>query len=218
MDESEFQERCRTFVNNNVYSCVTTMVEYILLKSWEDRDAPFCFEDVENKYPRGEIRWNGAWMEFDSESELDEWKAEQMDEIATAKQNELDGLQENLDAGLISQREFEATGSEIEETYSQMEYKLDDACDDAGMLMEEYQEIYEYWLVSSWLCSKLEEAGQPVIPDEHIWGRCTSGQAIVIDGVIRELVKQYVLTQEEVESLHSRSPCSDSTPASAAVK
>jgi hypothetical protein len=49
------------------------------------------------------------------------------------------------------------------------------------------KEIYEWWLVSNWLCEKLAEEGESVIPHENIWGRTTTGQAILLDGVITRI-------------------------------
>lgn len=55
---------------------------------------------------------------------------------------------------------------------------------------EEYAEVCEWWVVSSWLCDKLKEHGQVVITSENIWGRCTSGQAIFLDSVISDICKE----------------------------
>lgn len=51
----------------------------------------------------------------------------------------------------------------------------------------EYIEVYEWWMVSSWLAGKLEEKGEIVIGDECIWGRRTTGQAILLDYIISEI-------------------------------
>jgi len=55
---------------------------------------------------------------------------------------------------------------------------------------EEEQEIYEYWIVSSWLGEKLRAAGEPVLERAYlgwIWGRACTGQAIYLDSVIRKI-------------------------------
>lgn len=53
------------------------------------------------------------------------------------------------------------------------------------------QEIFEWWLVDSYLLNKLEELNEPVLRTEYedYWGRTTTGQSIMMDGVIREIVK-----------------------------
>ena len=58
---------------------------------------------------------------------------------------------------------------------------------------EDYIEIYEYWSVSDWLAEKLQDKGERVECDFHglcVWGRTTTGQAISMDCVIRELVQE----------------------------
>ena len=52
-----------------------------------------------------------------------------------------------------------------------------------------FTEIFEYWIVSSWLGSKLKSKGEIVfdIGWNTIWGRQTTGQAIYMDGVIEEI-------------------------------
>lgn len=51
-------------------------------------------------------------------------------------------------------------------------------------------EIYEWWKCSSWLIEKLAEKGECVIKDFNLWGRCCSGQAILLDSVITEIQKE----------------------------
>ncbi len=54
---------------------------------------------------------------------------------------------------------------------------------------QEPQEIFEWWLVSPWLSRKLLLVGQPILDNDYgiWWGRCTTGQAIVMDYVIQEI-------------------------------
>lgn len=49
-NSSKNQEIKRKFVEREVYCCVSGMVEYILSKGYEDREAPFTMDDVENLY------------------------------------------------------------------------------------------------------------------------------------------------------------------------
>lgn len=49
-NSSKNQDIKRKFVDREVFACVTSMVEYILGKSYEDNDTPFSYEDVENYY------------------------------------------------------------------------------------------------------------------------------------------------------------------------
>lgn len=51
-------------------------------------------------------------------------------------------------------------------------------------------EVFEWWKVSSWLLEKLQQKGHVVIPHANIWGRSTTGQAILLDSVISEIASE----------------------------
>ena len=48
ISETDFQRECDRFVGREVYCCLTYEVNYILKQSWEDKDAPISYDDVEN--------------------------------------------------------------------------------------------------------------------------------------------------------------------------
>ena len=54
------------------------------------------------------------------------------------------------------------------------------------------QEIFEWWIVSRFLYDKLKDKGCPVLEWEnnYYWGRCTTGQAILLDWVISEICSE----------------------------
>jgi hypothetical protein len=59
-----------------------------------------------------------------------------------------------------------------------------------GNLEEWQDEALEHWIVSDWLANKLEAKGEMVTTDFFgltIWGRTTSGQAIMLDSVIEAI-------------------------------
>ncbi len=63
---------------------------------------------------------------------------------------------------------------------------------------EEAREAYEHWIVSDWLAEKLRDKGE-MVGELHgltIWGRCTTGQAIALDGVMQEIAKDLGLWEE----------------------
>ena len=51
------------------------------------------------------------------------------------------------------------------------------------------KEIFEWWIVSSYLYNKLKEKGEVVTEwgNNFYWGRCTTGQGILLDGVISSI-------------------------------
>ena len=54
------------------------------------------------------------------------------------------------------------------------------------------REAYEHWVVTPWLASKLEAKGEMVgdVLGLTVWGRCTSGASICIDGVIEDITAE----------------------------
>lgn len=66
----------------------------------------------------------------------------------------------------------------------------EDFCNEFDVDYYDYpREVYEYWLVSDWMGRYLTERGHPVVDwmGLTIWGRQTTGQAILLDGVIRNI-------------------------------
>lgn len=67
----------------------------------------------------------------------------------------------------------------------------EDVCNDLNIDTRDYApDIYEHWIVSKYLARKLEQHGHRVLNDFFgmvIWCRPTSGQAILLDGVISEI-------------------------------
>ena len=64
----------------------------------------------------------------------------------------------------------------------------------------EAQDVYEWWMVSSYLLEKLKEKGCPIIDNENIWGRTTTGQAILLDYVITEICAEMKILQGQENS------------------
>lgn len=57
--------------------------------------------------------------------------------------------------------------------------------------IEPYQrDVFEHWVVSSWLAEKLIQNGEKVDKDFAnmcVWARTTTGQAILLDSVIERI-------------------------------
>ena len=66
---------------------------------------------------------------------------------------------------------------------------------DVGWDLHKYiREVYEHWLVSSYLGDKLKEKGETV-EDFYgltVWGRTTTGMAIAYDCVIKEIHEELI--------------------------
>lgn len=145
-------------VGREVYACISGIAEYILRKGYEDADAPFTIEDVENLYQYPEYYGTYASFQGGTEEQRDE-------EIARLKEMKESEAWEEMCS-------FDTIDEEIQAL---------------NELETEPQGVYEWWIVSGWLCEKLKQQGECVIEHENIWGRCCTGQAILLDGVISRI-------------------------------
>lgn len=54
-------------------------------------------------------------------------------------------------------------------------------------------EVYEWYLVDPWLCARLRDIGEVVIDNGfgEWWGRCATGQALIMDGVLQKIAAKF---------------------------
>jgi len=146
------------FIDQHVNANVNSLVEFVISKSYEGDDkAPFSYDDIENMFSLPE--YYGKYVNFNGGTE---------DERAEET--------ERLEAMLYSEGNNEET-----------DYKIQEEINELNDLESEPQEVLEWWIVSSFLAEKLNELGHPTLTDENIWGRCTSGQAILLDYSITQI-------------------------------
>lgn len=55
-------------------------------------------------------------------------------------------------------------------------------------------EIYEWWLVSDWLCGQLRAIGEPVLEagGSTYWGRTCTGQGYLMDGTLQRIADRFI--------------------------
>lgn len=172
------------FVGIHIYANVNQMVEYIL-KQDDYNEAPFTFEDIENfyQYPEYSEEKNGISYYWEGGSESDKEKYfEELEELETK-------LAEQCDNEEIT-----------EDWYNTQLSDIVDVRNEVNELETMPQEIYEWWMCDSWLIDKLADLGHPVIRDQGIWGRCTTGQAILLDFAISKICEDMeILEGQKIE-------------------
>lgn len=151
------QEIKQKFVDREIYANVGTMVEFIL--NCKTNGAPFTLDDIENfwQYPEYSHRDTGECFSGGTEEDLEAEKERVNDIISELEDNDPDDPK-------IDQ--------------------YNDYLEELDRLETEPAEIFEWYQVSGWLCEKLKANRQCVIPGLNIWGRQTTGQAILLDAVI----------------------------------
>ena len=100
----------------------------------------------------------------------------------------------------FSYDEIENTYTEFEEgeegTCSECELEEEPLDDEMGVCEDCFEsdpkDIYEWWRVTSWFAGKLRAAGEPILDNNYgiWWGRCTTGQAVLLDEVVIEIYKE----------------------------
>jgi hypothetical protein len=177
------------FVGKHVYCNVNSMAEYIISKGFEDREAPFTLDDVENYYSYPEwsktVLGESLYFGGGSQDNKDEF-LEEFDRLEEESQ-------ELFDAGDISAATHEANIDQVSKAKEEFEEATEDT---------EPAEIFEWWAVSSFLFEKLQEKGFCVVDAGscYVWGRTTTGQAILLDGVITHICAELEILEGQTNS------------------
>lgn len=130
--------------------------------------------------------WSGP-IDLDAVAQalLDEWTREELIEY-------IDDCE--MDAGTwttpeLRTKALEMLADEDEDFYLDWSNHLD---------IEDYRcEVFEHWIVSDYFARKLRDRGETVTFDFHgltVWSRCTTGQAIEMDGVIKHIYEEISTT------------------------
>lgn len=165
------------FVDKHIYAGVTSLVEFVLKTGSEQAVAPFTLDELDNDIHFEDQNGN-CYSESERHYQLVAWE-EELDQLN-------DQLADAPDSpGLLSSIEKLETDISI----------LQDAD-------ERYLEIYEWWIVSRYLGEKLKKHGQPVLEDgqNYYWGRCTTGQAILLDAVIGRICEEMLILDGQKHS------------------
>lgn len=124
---------------------------------------------------------------------------EYADDLYSAYTGDPDYEQAARDAGWVEAEENDSTGNNF---YREVAGETEDSfaddwrelCEEQGIDADDYRrEIYEHWIVSDWFATKLESKGERILRDFFgltVWGRSTTGQAILLDSVIREIASE----------------------------
>lgn len=160
-------------VDREVIECQTSLIDWVLSKEDEVSDPFYTMDEISNYYSYPEFS-DEYGNYFEGGNEVD--KNERIREIELEIEH-----QENLrdEAAENEDEEAEADAdAEIEQ--------LEAFKDDLENIETEPAEIYEWWSVTSWFANRLEEYGESIL-NNGIWGRQTTGQAILLDYVITKI-------------------------------
>jgi hypothetical protein len=158
------------FVRREIYCNVGSLVEFILTASNEVANSPFTIDDLENYYAMNVDNAIDSALDYYDSNE------EEMAEYA----NDPDTFNRRVK----TRGDFEVFLRSLEED------ELKELCDNFSIGYEtEPQEVFEWWAVSSFMYEDLKRMGYVVCDAGscYIWGRTTTGQAILLDYVITKI-------------------------------
>lgn len=193
-ESSVNQEIRRKFVGREVIYCVSYFVDNIVKECERYDDFPHIFE-----------RLNYDDVIYD---ELKEVYDEQQDEISYLLDDDLEDYEGPWDELLY---EYDMDWQDIKEPQDFLDAlhnseRITEFADDRS-LEPHRDEVYEHWIVSDYLANLLEEQGEMVERDFFgltIWGRCTTGQSIYMDGVIGTICFNRGILQGQENSWEGR--------------
>jgi DNA repair ATPase RecN len=205
------QEELSRFVDNHVIYCVSSLVDDLFEKdmlSYDDIENLYCYEEICNEQGKyGQFYSND---ELESEKERVQDALDEITDLIESAEEEIEDLEYDLDMlkADISENGDGPTKAQAEQL-EDLEGKIDhlhgyitSLQDDYANLEayqdrledieEEYQEIYEWWIVDKWFARKLATKGQPILDCDYFtaWGRTCTGQSIHLDYVIEEIYKE----------------------------
>jgi hypothetical protein len=189
--EIDFQEKCSQLVSREVYYCVSSLISHLMEKEPDNEDLLSL----------------GMSYDYESAATEEGWEVKQVGDRYLVVNSEGNSVYEPIgeDTESFDEDEFE---EEEEMTFEKWltsledDYFFDDESDvdsevwqklcQAEHIDPHEREVLEHWLVSNWLAEKLQANDEIVVDDLYgltVWGRTTSGQAISMDGVIRQIVR-----------------------------
>jgi len=94
------------------------------------------------------------------------------------------------------------TSNEDKDIIEAKREKIEDEIKELEDLESETQEVFEWWAVSNYLFDKLREMGYVVIDTGSckVWGRTTTGQAILLDYVITKICAEMEILEGQANS------------------
>ena len=184
---SENQEIVGKFVNREINCCLTAMVEELIscekIDIWEYLE-PYAIIDGEELTQSEAEELKEKYENFSNA--LTDRTAE-IHDTYLLNEELMYGMYENDYSEYVDELKISDIHKKQLKTCKKFYDKYEKIIDEIESAdFDKYPEIFEYWSVSDWFAEKLKAKGQIIIEDygHSIWGRQTTGQAILLDYVV----------------------------------
>ena len=211
-DESSFQRVCDAYVRRHIGPCVSSLM-YDVGQNLEEcsRIFDFDYDEAIGWFQRED--YSEVVSDFIDDADLDDLEtiadmvgdwSDVVGDVPTAVAVEDEPNDETwvIEAlGIRSEDEDDANQEALEKSIKEIRTKVkalitnDSEYAEIGRhfnLDPDYDEVYEHWIVnSSWAADDLRAYGQIVFEfgGMTIFGRCTTGQSVLLDGWVRRLMR-----------------------------
>ena len=211
-DETLFQRACGLWVERNIGQCVSSLM-YDVGRNLEEcsRIFDFDYDEAIGWFQRED--YESVVDSFIDDADLDDLEtiadmvgywSDVIADVPTAivvedEPNDETWVIESLDIRGEDEDDVnqEALGRCIDQIRTKVKSLITDDSEYAEIgrhfdLDPDYNEVYEHWVVnSSWAADDLRAYGQIVFEfgGLTIFGRCTTGQSILLDGWVRRLMR-----------------------------
>lgn len=163
-------------IDQNIKACQSALVDMLLKSETEG----FSWDDVENVY-----------------ADPSDWTTETIYEFADDNGIELDDDPRKMTRGELLEEVYGDEDHQTEETDDELRETIEADKEDSwkdqirDWSNDNPQEVYQWFLVDSWLCGQLRDMGEVVIDNDYgyWWGRGCCGQAIALDSTFYRLAE-----------------------------
>ena len=164
-EQNNLEEDFKSWIDKNILYNMYQEVEYILKTSYENDEAPFSWDDVTNT-----LSYN-----------IDEAKTNLEDEII-----------EDIDRTEEEKKQLNKDLQSLDDINDIENFATDNKLSFDMYSYEQQDDIYQWFLVSSWLCRWFNDNKIPVIDDYNYWGRQTCGQSVSLDWDVQQAFLSYI--------------------------
>lgn len=177
-DESSFQRVCDAYVRRHIGPCVSSLM-YDVGRNLEECSHIFDFDYDEAL----------GWFQ------VPDYESAVSDFVDNAEFCELEWIGEEFGTLVMSHFEGNVTDKQLEEVRAYVKTIISDNAEEIGKhfdLEPNYDDVHEHWIVdSNWFADELKKYGQVVFEfgGLTIFGRCTTGQSLSLDGWARSMVR-----------------------------
>lgn len=177
--EHKIEKRAKEYVEHRIFSCQSSLVEYML-----ERGDRVSLEDVVNLDVDVASMDGYALATFIGDEMTQDWRkldiVDIWDYIHVDDEDDADGVDlpsewRNLNPLDLEEYDLEALREYIREGYTP-------------------GEIFSWYLVDEWLAGELEREGEAALTDgeSYWWGRRTYGQLIIQDGIMQRIAAKHI--------------------------